>query len=82
MNYPAFKVKKADKEEKKEGKWNVFNLVPDEERYNQTLAIEYNHKLICEFVAQGNHETWHKLYYETLASDVWDYLALRKAVTY
>jgi hypothetical protein len=41
--------------------------------------MEYKHKMICEFIANGDYGLYKKLYEDSEASEVWDYLAIRRA---
>ena len=84
-NFPAFLVKPKNEnkdEEKKVSKWNAFNLVPDKEMYNERLGVQYTHKVICELVSNGSYDIFEKLYNEKYPSEVWEMLAIRKAVNY
>lgn len=76
-----FKVS-SDEESEEESYWNTFNLIPDSSRYEQFTAIKYARKAVCAIVAGSDPVNLKLLYENTCASDVWEQLAIRKAINY
>jgi hypothetical protein len=81
MELPAWTVKKPD-EDKEKKFWNAFNLVPTVESDGMAKGMEWNHKIFCQYAANGNFQDYERLYKEVPASDVFDYLTGLKAINY
>lgn len=86
LDFPVFNQGESEEQKKakkkKKSHWNAFNLVPDTETYGAVTGTKYSHKILCEFAANGDYALFHRLYNDTPVSEVWEYLALRKAVNY
>jgi len=80
MNFAVWSVKKS--EEQKPKYWNPYNLLADRKTFGVVMYMEYYYKLLCEFISDGDFTLFKKLYEDTNESEVWDYMAIRKAVTY
>jgi hypothetical protein len=64
-----------------EAEISPFDLLPNVEGgYDEDTAAEYRGKLLCEIASEGNYETYERLYYDTPISDVWERIAIKRAL--
>lgn len=80
--WPAFSVVKKGNEKKKKSYWNAFNLVPNTEDDGLVKGSEYTNKVICKFAENAGLHSY-KEYYESFSmTEVWEELALNRAINY
>mgnify|MGYP000909605977 CR=1 FL=1 len=80
--WPAFSVQR-DEGNKKKSFWNAFNLVPNAEEDGIVKGSIYTNKIICKFAEQGSGLHTYEEYYEDFPlSEVWEELALNRAINY
>lgn len=82
LMFPVFLLKQGDEEEEEEH-WNSFNLIPCErEGYSRVEELEYQYKMLCKIVANGDFEMRKKLYGFAVLSEIFEELGLEKARNY
>jgi hypothetical protein len=82
LEFPVFHVKKDSEVDEEISQWNAFNLMPDGDRYKRRVVIEYNHKVLCRIAAGDNYDLFKALYENERASEVWEQIAMKKAIAF
>jgi hypothetical protein len=48
--------------------------------YDSDIALEYRGRIVCEIASGGDLSAFEKLYYDTPVSEVWNRIAVMRAV--
>ena len=75
-------MKKKGDEDKKKSFWNAFNLVPNQEEDGIIKGSEYTNKVICKYAESAGQHTFKEYYENSPISEVWEELALNRAINY
>ena len=63
-------------------RWHRFNLIPTRDVVGLARGQEYEDKMICWTIANGDVSTYESLYWERPAYDVFELYGLHKAGTF
>jgi hypothetical protein len=82
VTYKGMNQKEIAKEKAKQAKWNAFKLLPNPDTGEEIEGYKYTMKIICKNASDGTWDDYERLYNEAPLADIWELIAIKRAVNY